>query len=65
MQDVLLVGLGIGTLQDYEELIPDKQLHVGVSILDTLCLHSLLVSLAEEVATATNSHLFTLGTTAY
>lgn len=35
MKDLLLVGLDIDTFQGYEQLTPDPQLHIGISLLDT------------------------------
>lgn len=67
MRDVLLVGLDVDTFQGYEELIPDQQLHVGISILDTRRLHELLVSSSREgeLATAIDSHQWTIGSSGY
>lgn len=67
MWDVLLVGLDIDTFQGYEELIPDQQLHIGVSILDTRRLDDMLVSSVREgeLAAAIDSYQFTVGTSAY
>lgn len=48
MKDVLFVGLDIDTCQGYEVLIPDQQLHIGVSILDTRRLNDLLASTHER-----------------
>lgn len=67
MKDVLFVGLDIDTYQGYEVLIPDQQLHVGVSILDTRRLVELLDFELHEglLASAIDSHQFTLGESKY
>lgn len=48
MKDVLLVGLDIDTFQGYEQLIPDQQLHIGISLLDTRKLQALLDSPTQD-----------------
>ncbi|KAF6787078.1 qde-2-interacting protein [Colletotrichum musicola] len=35
MRDFLFVGLDVDTFQGYEQLLPDQQLHIGLSTLDT------------------------------
>ncbi|MBE3049787.1 hypothetical protein IMZ48_46280 [Candidatus Bathyarchaeota archaeon] len=64
MKDVLFVGLDIDTFQGYEVIIPDQQMHVGISILDTRHLKDLLTSPTreEELSAAIDSYQFTVGT---
>lgn len=67
MKDVLFVGLDIDTYQGYEVLIPDQQLHVGVSILDTRRLVALrdLGQHKGQLAPVIDSYQFTLGESKY
>ncbi|KAK1997929.1 hypothetical protein LX36DRAFT_543789, partial [Colletotrichum falcatum] len=61
MRDVLFVGLDIDTFQGYERLIPDQQLHIGVSVLDT----RLLRPTTANYQAAITSYQFTVGDSAY
>lgn len=67
MRNVLLVGLDVDTFQGYDELIPDQQLHVGISILDTRRLHKLLISSSSEgeLTAAIDSYQLTIGSSRY
>lgn len=63
MKDVLF---DIDTFQGYEVLIPDQQLHIGVSILDTRHLVKLLALEHEgRLSCAINSYQFTIGDSKY
>ena len=64
MKDVLFVGLDIDTIQGYEVIVPDQQMHVGISILDTRRLNDLLASPTreEELSAAIESYQWTVGT---
>lgn len=48
MKDFLFVRLDIDTFQGYEKLLPDHQLHVGISLLDTRDLESALLNPASR-----------------
>lgn len=68
MKDVLLVGLDIDTFQGYEQITPDQQLHVGISLLDTRKLHSLLANPTQDPNVPhgmIDSYQFTVGSSKY
>ena len=66
MKDVLFVGLDIDSFQGYEVLIPDQQLHIGVSITDTRHLVKLVdLDHEERLSCAIDSYQFTLRDSKY
>lgn len=70
MWDILLVGIDIDTIEEYEEIIPDQKFHIGLSILDTRDLQRLASIPPELPGTHTDydiiqSYQFTIGTGKY
>lgn len=64
MKDLLLVGLDVDTFQGYEQLVPDQQLHIGISLLDTRELQASIQD-ADFPGGLIDSYQFTVGSSKY
>ncbi|KAF3017891.1 hypothetical protein E8E14_013055 [Neopestalotiopsis sp. 37M] len=67
IKDVVFVAIDAETLQTFEEIVPDQQLHLGVSILSTRALRDFILapSPTEVIANVIRSYQFTVGESKY
>lgn len=65
VQDMLLVGIDFDTNQGYDQIAPDPQLHVGISVLDTRRLHNLTNHDLSTSDPLIRSYQFTVGDSKY
>ncbi|KAF7537235.1 hypothetical protein G7054_g3915 [Neopestalotiopsis clavispora] len=67
IKDVVFVAIDVGSLQGFEEIVPDQQLHLGVSILSTRALRGLILapSPTEVIANVIQSYQFIVGGSKY
>ncbi|KAK9769252.1 putative Qde-2-interacting protein [Seiridium cardinale] len=66
IKDVVFIAIDVDTLQGFEEIVPDQQLHLGVSILSTRALRDLILApSAAESAKVIRSYQFTAGGSKY